>query len=54
MGREDDKAVPQLWRNNQSRAAGRIVVRASNLVHPHPYAHAKGLGDFWARRARFL
>ena len=54
MGRVDEEAVPQLWRNNQSRAAGQRVVRASNLVHPHPYAHAKGLGDFWARRARFL
>ena len=54
MDQVDEGAVPQLWRNNQSRAAGRRVVRASNLVHPHPYAHAKGLGDFWARRARFL
>ena len=54
MGQVDEEAVPQLWRNNQSRAAGQRVVRASNLVHPHPYAHAKGLGDFWARRARFL
>ena len=54
MGQVDEEAVPQLWRNNQSRAAGRRVVCASNLVHPHPYAHAKGLGDFWARRARFL
>ena len=50
----DEGAVPQLWRNNQSRATGQRVVRASNLVQPHPYAHAKGLGDFWARRARFL
>ena len=54
MDQVDEGAVPQLWRNNQSRAAGRRVVRASNLVHLHPYAHAKGLGDFWARRARFL
>ena len=54
MGRVGEEAISQLWRNNQSRAAGRRVVRASNLVHPHPYAHAKGLGDFWARRARFL
>ena len=52
--RVDEEAIPQLWRNNQSRAAGQRVVHASNLVHPHPYAHAKGLGDFWARRARFL
>ena len=54
MDQVDEGVVPQLWRNNQSRAAGQRVVRASNLVHPHPYAHAKGLGDFWARRARFL
>ena len=54
MGRVDEEAINQLWRNNQSRAAGQRVVRASNLVHPHPYAYAKGLGDFWARRARFL
>ena len=54
MDQMDEEAIPQLWRNNQSRAAGRRVVCASNLVHPHPYAHAKGLGDFWARRARFL
>ena len=54
IGRVDEEAIPQLWRNNQSRAAGQRVVCASNLVHPHPYAHAKGLGDFWARRARFL
>ena len=54
MDRVDEEAITQLWRNNQSRAAGWRVVRASNLVHPHPYAHAKGLGDFWARRARFL
>ena len=53
MGRVDEEVITQLWRNNQSRAAGRRVVRASNLVHPHPYAHAKGLADFWARRARF-
>ena len=54
MDRVDEGAIPQLWRNNQSRAAGQRVVHASNLVHPHPYTHAKGLGDFWARRARFL
>ena len=54
MDQVDEGAIPPLWRNNQSRAAGWRVVRASNLVHPHPYAHAKGLGDFWARRARFL
>ena len=53
MGQVDKEMITQLWRNNQSRAAGRRVVRASNLVHPHPYAHAKGLADFWARRARF-
>ena len=53
-GQVEEEAVPQLWRNNQSRAASWRVVHASNLVHPHPYAHAKGLGDFWARRARFL
>ena len=53
IGRVDEEAITQLWRNNQSRAAGRRVVRAFNLVHPHPYAHAKGLADFWARRARF-
>ena len=44
MGRVDEEAITQLWRNNQSRAAGRRVVHASNLVHPHPYAYAKGLG----------
>ena len=44
MDRVDEEAIPQLWRNNQSRAAYRRAVRASNLVHPHPYAHAKGLG----------
>ena len=54
MDQVDEGTISQLWRNNQSRAAGRRVVCASNLVHPHPYAHAKGLGDFWARRARFL
>ena len=54
IDRVDEEAVPQPWRNNQSRAAGWRVVRASNLVHPHPYAHAKGLGDFWARSTRFL
>ena len=54
MDQVDEGTVPQLWRNNQSRAAGRRVVCASNLVHPHPYAHAKGPGDFWASRARFL
>ena len=45
MDRVDEEAVPQLWRNNQSRAAYRRAVHASNLVHPHPYAHAKGLGN---------
>ena len=30
MGRVDEEAVPQLWRNNQSRAAGRRVMCASN------------------------
>ena len=54
MDRVNEGTIPQLWRNNQSRAAGRRVVCASNLVHPHPYAHAKGLGDSWAQRARFL
>ena len=54
MGRVDEETVPQLWRNNQSRAAGWRVVCASNLVHPHPYAHAKGLGNFLEQRARFL
>ena len=52
MGRVDEETITQLWRNNQSRAAGRRVVRASNLVHPHPYAYAKGLGGVWARRGR--
>ena len=54
IGRVDEEAVPQFWRNNQSRAAGRRVVRASHLVHPHPYAHAKGLGILLEQRARFL
>ena len=53
MSQVDEGATPQLWRNNQSRAAGWRVVRASNLVHPHPYAHAKGLGGIWAGRGRF-
>ena len=53
-GEVEEGAIPQLWRNNQSRAAGQRVVRASNLVHPHPYAHAKGLGGVWAGRGRFL
>ena len=44
MDQVEEEAIPQLWRNNQSRAAYRRAVRASNLVHPHPYAHAKGLG----------
>ena len=52
MGRVDEEAITQLWRNNQSRAAGRRMVRASNLVHPHPYAYAKGLGGVWAGRGR--
>ena len=52
IGRVDKEAITQLWRNNQSRAAGRRVVRAFNLVHPHPYAYAKGLGGVWARRGR--
>ena len=38
MDQVDEGAVSHLWRNNQSRAAGRRVVRAFNLVHPHPYA----------------
>ena len=50
----DEEAVPQLWRNNQSRAVYRRAVRASNLVHPHPYAHAKGLGILLKRRGRLL
>ena len=54
MDRVEEEAIPQLWRNNQSRAAYRRAVRASNLVHPHPYAHAKGLGNLLERRARFL
>ena len=29
-------------------------MRASNLVHPHPYAHAKGLGILLEQRARLL
>ena len=43
--RIDEGAASQLGRNNQSQAAYRRAVRASNLVHPHPYAHAKGLGN---------
>ena len=31
MGRVDEEAVPQFWRNNQSRAAGRRVMHASNF-----------------------
>ena len=54
MDRVEEEAIPQLWRNNQSRTAGRRIVCASNLVHPHPYAHAKGLGGIWAGRGRFL
>ena len=52
IGRVDEEAITQLWRNNQSRAAGRRAVHASNLVHPHPYAYAKGLGGIWAARGR--
>ena len=52
MGQVDKEAITQLWRNNQSRAAGRRVVRAFNLVHPHPYAYAKGLGGVRAARGR--
>ena len=52
MGRVGEETISQLWRNNQSRAAGRRVVCASNLVHPHPYAYAKGLGGVWAARGR--
>ena len=29
-------------------------MHASNLIHPHPYAHAKGLGNLLEQRARFL
>ena len=54
MGQVDKEVISQLWRNNQSRAAGQRVVRASNLVHPHPYTHAKGLGGVWAGRGRLL
>ena len=54
MGRVDEEAITQLWRNNQSRAAGQRVVRASNPVHPHPYAYVKGLGDVWAGRGRLF
>ena len=53
-GRVDEETITQLWRNNQSRAAGRRVVCASNLVHPHSYAHAKGLGGIWAGRGRLF
>ena len=35
-------------------AAYRRAVRASNLVHPHPYAHAMGPGNLLEQRARFL
>ena len=52
IGQVDEETITQLWRNNQSRAAGRRVVRASTLVHPHPYAHAKGLAGVWAARGR--
>ena len=52
--RIDEGTASQLGRDNQSRAAYRRAVRASNLVHPHPYAHAKGLGILLERRARFL
>ena len=52
IGRVDEEAITQLWRNNQSRAAGRRAVRAYNLLHPHPYAYAKGLGGVWAARGR--
>ena len=52
MGRVDEETISQLWGNNQSRAAGRRVVRAFNLVHPHPYAYVKGLGGVWAGRGR--
>ena len=48
----NEETITQLWRSNQSRAAGRRVVRASNLVHPHPYAYAKGLGGVWTVRGR--
>ena len=53
-GRVDEGAASHLGRDNQSRAACRRAVRASNLVHPYPYAHAKGLGNLLERRARFL
>ena len=52
IGQVDEETITQLWRNNQSRAAGRRVVCASNMVHPHPYAYAKGLGGVWAGRGR--
>ena len=52
IGWVDEEAISQLWRNNQSRVAGRRVVCAFNLVHPHPYAYAKGLGGIWAGRGR--
>ena len=42
--RVDEGTASQLGRDNQSQAAYRRAVHASNLVHPHPYAHAKGLG----------
>ena len=53
-GRVDEGAASQLGRDNQSRAAVRRAMHTSNLVHPHPYAHAKGLGNLLERRARFL
>ena len=54
LSQVEEEAVPQLWRNNQSRAAGRRVVRASNLVRPHPYAHAKRVGSLLDRRTGLL
>ena len=50
----EEEIAPQFWRTNQSRAAGRRVVRASNLVRPHPYAHAKSVGSLWDQRTRGL
>ena len=50
----EEETVPQFWSNNQSRAAERRRVRISNLVHPHPYAHPKSVGNFWERRSRVL
>ena len=50
----EEDTTPQFWRVNQSRAAGRRVVRASTLVRPHPYAHAKSVGSLWDRRVRGL